>query len=108
MKTTKSELKSVAELQIDKGWLLRLYVTMQSPKSITAYSYYKEICELERSGKYQVEFINLLRNPQLDIDHQILPTMRIVNKLPEQFIKIIEDLYTSEHVLVGMDLIYSN
>jgi len=108
MKTTKSELKVVPKLQIDKGWLLRLYVTMQTPKSIMALSYLKEVCELETSGKYQVELINLLRNPQLGLDHQILPTMKLVNRLPEPFNKIIKDLYTSDQVLVGMDLIYSN
>lgn len=108
MKTIKSESNSSPELRADKGWLLRLYVTMQTSKSIMAYSDLKEACELEMSGNYQIELINLLRNPQLDNDHQILPTTKLVKILPELFRKIIEDLYTSDKVLVGMELVSCN
>jgi circadian clock protein KaiB len=105
MKTTKSASNSLQELKEDKGWLLRLYVTMQSTKSIKAHLYLEEICEMEKNGNYQIELINLLRNPQLGPDHQILPTTKVVMKLPEPFRKIIEDLNNSDRVLVGIDLI---
>ena len=93
------------ELSGGNGWLLRLYVTMHTPISITAHTYLKNICERQMKGDYEIELINLLRNPQLPHDHRILPITELVFKLPEPLRNIIEDLSERDNVLVGMDLI---
>jgi circadian clock protein KaiB len=85
-------------------WLLRLYVAGQTPKAITAFANLKKICEEHLEGKYQIEVIDLLVNPTLARDDQILALPTLVRKLPEPVKKIIGDLSNTERVLVGLDI----
>jgi circadian clock protein KaiB len=85
-------------------WELRLYVAGQTPKAITAFSNLKKICEKHLAGKYRIEVIDLLENPQLARGDQIIALPTLVRKLPEPMRKIIGDLSNTERVLVGLDL----
>jgi circadian clock protein KaiB len=85
-------------------WNLRLYVAGQTPKSITAFANLKKICEEHLSGKYRIEVIDLLKNPQLAKGDQIIAIPTLVRKLPEPLKKIIGDLANTERVLVGLDI----
>jgi circadian clock protein KaiB len=85
-------------------WVLRLYVAGQTPKSINAFKNLKAICENKLDGKYEIEVIDLLVNPQLAGDDQIFATPTLVRKLPVPVRKIIGDLSDTERVLVGLDL----
>jgi circadian clock protein KaiB len=84
--------------------MLRLYVAGQTPKAITAYANLKKICEEHLQGSYQIEVIDLLVNPTLAKDDQILALPTLVRKLPEPIKKIIGDLSNTERVLVGLDV----
>ena len=85
-------------------WKLRLYVAGQTPKSLTAFSNLKRLCEERLQGRYTIEVIDLLKTPQLAEDDQILALPTLVRKLPEPIRKIIGDLSNPERVLVGLDL----
>jgi len=86
------------------AWILRLYVAGQTPKSITAFKNLKAICEEQLKGKYQIEVIDLIKNPQLCREDQILAVPTLVRKLPAPVRKIIGDLSNTDRVLVGLDL----
>ncbi len=85
-------------------WNLRLYVAGQTSRSMTAFANLKKICEEHLQGKYQIEVVDLLRNPTLARGDQILAVPTLVRKLPEPVRKIIGDLSNTERVLVGLDL----
>jgi len=89
---------------IEEIWNLRLYVAGQTPKSITAFANLKKICEEHLAGKYRIEVIDLLKNPQLAKGDQIIAIPTLVRKLPEPIKKIIGDLANTERVLVGLDI----
>lgn len=86
------------------SWELRLYVAGQTPKSITAFNNLKKLCEEHLAGKYRIEVIDLLKNPQLAQGDQIFAIPTLVRKLPQPLKKIIGDLSNTERVLVGLDL----
>ena len=86
-------------------WILRLYVAGRTPKAITAFNNLKAICEQQLKGKYTIQVIDLLKNPQLARDNQILAVPTLVRKLPLPIRRIIGDLSDSDRVLVGLDLI---
>jgi circadian clock protein KaiB len=85
-------------------WNMRLYVAGQTRKSITAFANLKKICDIHLAGKYQIEVIDLLKNPQLAKGDQIIALPTLVRKLPEPIKKIIGDLANTERVLVGLDI----
>lgn len=88
----------------EETWELRLYVAGQTPKSITALANLQKYCEQFLKGKYQIEVIDLLKNPQLAEGDQILAIPTLVRKVPEPIRKIIGDLSNQERVLVGLDI----
>ena len=85
-------------------WNLRLYVAGQTPKSIVALANLKKICEEYMQGKYQIEVIDLMENPQLAQKDQIVAIPTLVRSLPEPLKRIIGDLSNTERVLVGLNL----
>ena len=85
-------------------WELRLYIAGQTPRSLTALANLKKICDEHLAGKYHIEVIDLMKNPQLARGDQILAVPTLVRKLPEPLRKLIGDLSNSEKVLVGLDL----
>lgn len=88
----------------EEVWELRLYVAGQTPKSLKAFANLKKICEEYLEGKYRIEVIDLMENPQLAKGDQILAIPTLVRKLPEPVKQIIGDLSNTEKVLVGLDL----
>ena len=85
-------------------WALRLYVAGQTVRAVAAFANLRKICEEHVPGRYHIEVIDLLVQPQLAKGDQILAVPTLVRKLPEPVRKIIGDLSNTEKVLVGLDL----
>jgi circadian clock protein KaiB len=85
-------------------WQLRLYVAGQTPKSVSAFANLKKLCEEYLNGQYQIEVIDLLKNPDLAKQDHILAIPTLVRKLPVPIRQIIGDLSNQEKVLLGLDL----
>lgn len=87
-----------------KKWQLRLYVAGQTPKSVTAFANLKRLCEEYLAGEFEIEVIDLIENPRLAKDDQIVAIPTLVRKLPEPIRKIVGDLSDTERTLVGLQL----
>jgi circadian clock protein KaiB len=85
-------------------WNLRLYVAGQTPKSLTAFTNLKRLCEEYLKGRYEIEVVDLTKQPQLAQTDQIVALPTLVRKLPEPIKRLIGDLSDTARVLVGMDL----
>jgi circadian clock protein KaiB len=85
-------------------WELRLYTAGQTPRSLAAFRNLQKVCEEHLPGQYEIEVIDLLANPRLAKDHQIVAIPTLVRKLPNPIRKIIGDLSDVERTLVGLDL----
>src|ERR1700757_5250647 len=85
-------------------WDLRLYVAGQTPRSIAAFANLKRLCEERLAGRYTIEVIDLVKQPQLAQGDQIIAIPPLVRKLPEPIKRVVGDLSNVERVLVGIDL----
>lgn len=85
-------------------WELRLYIAGQTAKSVAALANLKRFCEENLHGQYSLEVIDLMQQPQLARDHQILAIPTLVRKLPAPIKKVIGDLSQTEKIIVGMDI----
>jgi len=97
-KTTKKPARNTTE------WILRLYVAGQNPKSLSAFANLKTICEEHLANRYVIEVVDLLKQPQLAQDDQIVALPTLIRRLPEPIKRIIGNLSDLERVMVGMDL----
>ena len=104
MMEVREETTNAAELPEGETWELRLYVAGQTTKSVAALANLRRYCEQHVPGRYHLEVIDLMQNPQLAEGDQILAIPTVVRKVPEPIRKVIGDLSNEERVLVGLDL----
>ena len=80
-------------------WELRLYVIGRSPKCVRAIENLQVACEQHLAGRYRIEVVDLLENPRLAVDDQILAVPTLVRKLPPPIRKIVGDLSDTDRLL---------
>lgn len=85
-------------------WILRLYVAGNTTRGSSALRNLEEVCEEHLSGRYKIEVVDLLKQPQLARGDQIVALPTLVRRLPPPMKKIIGDLSNQERLLVGLDL----
>ena len=95
---------SMNQSETGSTWNLRLYIAGQTPKSMRALDNLRRICEEHLAGQYTIEVVDLLVNPKLAKEDQIIAIPTLVRKLPDPIRKIIGDLSDSERTLVGLQL----
>lgn len=85
-------------------YLLRLYVTGITPRSTRAIANIKSICEEHLKGNYDLEVVDLYRQPVLAAGDQIVAVPTLIKKLPPPLRRLIGDLSDREKVLIGLDI----
>ena len=85
-------------------WELRLYTAGQTPKSLAAMDNLRRFCDEHLAGQYKIEIVDLMANPRLAKDDQIVAIPTLVRKLPPPLRRIIGDLSDVERTLVGLQL----
>jgi len=85
-------------------YILRLYITGTTRRSVLALTNLKRICEEYLEGQYELEVIDLYRMPGLAKDEQIIAAPTLIKKLPLPFRRIIGDMSDIEKVIMGLDL----
>jgi len=87
----------------EKKYILKLYITGETVTSNKALLRLGNILEDELCGLYDLEVIDVLKNPQLAEDDKILATPTLIKVLPPPIRKIIGELSDKEKVLLGLD-----
>ena len=83
---------------------LTLYVTGTSPRTRTAIENLNRICAEDLSGKYELEIVDVLENPQRAEDDRILATPTLIKQLPPPLRRVIGDLSDKQKVLLGLEV----
>lgn len=86
------------------AYVLRLYVTGTTPRSMRAIANVKEFCEEYLQGRYTLDVIDLYQQPHLAEGEQIIAVPTLIKKLPLPLRRIIGELSDTERILVGLDL----
>ena len=84
-------------------YILRLYVTGSSERSLRAVHNLKKLCD-EHLPDYDLEVIDIYQNPEAARDEQIIAAPTLVKKLPEPLRKFVGDLSNTQKILVGLDV----
>ena len=95
---------AVAAPGTDTEYVLRLYVSGQTPRSILAIENMKRICAEHLSQRYSLEIIDIYKHPEACEQQQIIAAPTLIKVLPHPLRRIIGDLSNTEKVLVGLEL----
>jgi circadian clock protein KaiB len=85
-------------------YILTLYVTGTSPRTNVAISNLNRICTQELDGRYKLEIVDVLEDPQRAEDDKILATPTLIKQLPPPLRRVIGDLSDKDKVLLGLEV----
>jgi circadian clock protein KaiB len=110
MKKTKEfdstkEFEKVMQESGTEKYVLRLYVTGMTPKSINAIENIRKICEENLQGRYDLEVIDIYQQPEYAKKEQLLAAPTLIKKLPLPLRRFIGDMSNKEKIIVGLDLV---
>jgi circadian clock protein KaiB len=85
-------------------YLLRLYVTGTTARSMRAIQNVRRICEEHLHGLYDLEVVDIHKNLQLARGDQIIAAPTLIKRLPAPLRRLIGDMSDEQRVLVGLDI----
>ena len=103
-KATSAFDEAIARQRSHQKYILRLYVAGRGARSSRALANVRKICEEYLAGRYELEVIDLYKNPVLARGEQIVAVPTLIKALPQPLRKFIGDMSDVDRVLVGLDL----
>jgi len=88
----------------NKEYVLRLYIAGMTPNSLTAIKTIRDICEQHLDGKYDLQIIDIYKQPTLAKGEQIIAVPTLIKELPPPLRKFIGDLSETEKLILGLDI----
>ncbi len=85
-------------------YVLRLYVSGTTPRSVLAITNIKRICDEYLRGRCDLEVVDIYQQPAVAKSEQIIAAPTLIKKHPLPLRKFIGDLNDQEKVLLGLDL----
>ncbi len=104
-RSTQSRLESAAAGRATERYVLKLYVTGATARSLRAVANVKAICEQYLKGRYDLEVVDIYRRPELLRRDQIVAVPTLIKKLPLPLRLLVGDLSRTEQVLQGLGLV---
>ena len=96
--------KAAAPRRKKAKYLLRLYVTGTTGKSVRAIQNVRRICEEHLQGLYDLEVVDIYKNLPLARGDQIIAAPTLIKRLPAPLRRLIGDMSDEQRVLVGLDI----
>jgi circadian clock protein KaiB len=88
----------------ERHYVLRLYVTGATPRSVRAISHIRQMCEEHLKDRYTLEVIDVYRQPELVKGQQLIAVPTLIKMLPAPLRKFIGDMVNTKRILLGLDL----
>jgi circadian clock protein KaiB len=111
LKTKLRDTTEIFEEAIKKGkalkrakYILRLYVTGSSGRSLRAVHNLKKLCEEHLPDNYDLEVIDIYNDLEAAREEQIVAAPTLVRKLPLPIRKFVGDLSNTQKILIGLDI----
>jgi len=99
-----AEFERALKVKEGQKFVLRLYVSGSTPKSIAAIQNIRKICEEHLKGRCDLEVIDIYQQPTLAKGEQVVAVPTLIKKLPLPLRRFIGNLADEERILFGLDL----
>lgn len=85
-------------------YILRLYVTGSTGRSLRAVHNLKKLCDEHLPNEYELQVIDIYKDPEAAREEQIIAAPTLVKKLPQPIRRFVGDLSNTQKILVGLDI----
>jgi len=85
-------------------YVLVIFVTGETPSSRRQIEQLQDLLEREFTGLYRLSVVNVFKDPDAAVRHDVFATPTVVRLLPEPVRRIVDGLRDRERVLSGLEL----
>ena len=85
-------------------YIFRLYVSGSSTRSLRAIANLKKLCDEYLTDRYELQVIDIYKNPEIARDEKIIAAPTLVRHLPQPLRRFVGDLSNTRRLLVGLDI----
>jgi circadian clock protein KaiB len=85
-------------------YVLRLYVTGTTGRSVRAIQNIKRVCEEHLAGRYDLEVVDLYKNLPLARMDDVIAAPTLIKRAPLPLRRLIGDMSDEARVLAGLDI----
>lgn len=85
-------------------YILRLFVTGQTRRSMRAVENVRQICERHLKDRYDLEVVDIYQQPELAARHQLIAAPTLIKEMPLPIRRLVGDMSDNARVLSGLSL----
>ena len=104
-RSTAGNVESAGSGRPLERYVLTLYVTGATARSLRAIANIKAVCEEHLKGRYDLEVVDIYRRPELLSKDHVVAVPTLIKRLPVPLRLLVGDLPRMEQVLRGLDLV---
>ena len=104
-RSTAGKVESAGSGKATGRYVLTLYVTGATARSLRAIANIKAVCEEHLRGRYDLEVVDIYRRPELLRKDHVVAVPTLIKRLPVPLRLLVGDLSRMEQVLRGLDLV---
>lgn len=99
-----ADFESLARAAPSAHYVLRLYVTGMTSRSMRAVQNVRNICKKHLADRYELQVVDLYQQPNLAREEQVFAAPTLVKQLPLPLRRLVGDMSNERRVLGGLDL----
>ena len=100
-----AEFEEASKNEVKERYVLRLYVSGMTPKSINAIENVRKLCEQYLLGRYELDIVDIYQQPDVAKTEQLIAAPTLIKKLPLPLRRFIGDMSNKDKILVGLDIV---
>ena len=85
-------------------YILRLYITGQTPRSLLSVENLRALCDKYLPGQFDLEIIDIYQQPAMAKEGQIIAAPTLIRSMPLPLRRLVGDFSDKERVILGLDL----
>lgn len=85
-------------------YVLRLYVTGQTTRSLQSIENLQRLCEKHLRGRFELQVIDIYQQPALAAEGQIIAAPTLIKAMPLPLRRLVGDFSDQNRVVLGLDL----
>jgi circadian clock protein KaiB len=101
----KSRRKNVrASKKAGPRYLLRLYITGQTPRSLRSVENLRALCDKHLAGRFDLEVVDIYQQPAMAAAGQIIAAPTLIKSMPLPLRRLVGDFSDQNRVILGLDI----
>jgi circadian clock protein KaiB len=85
-------------------YILRLYITGQTPRSVQSVENLRALCDKYLPGQFDLEVVDIYQQPAMAKAGQIIAAPTLIKFMPLPLRRLVGDFSDKERVILGLDL----